>query len=117
MSGGHGPEPEPARQSPSPDDQARVIAKRPGMYLGEASYERAIGFLHGLAYLASQRRSAPSEDGMAHDGEFMQDSATELLGRVSAVRRDPGLDERDAILALEPLLAEALTALQEPDAT
>lgn len=94
----------------SAEDLARMIAKRPGMHLGAASYERAIGFLHGVASLASAQRAASSTDEPA-DHEFGADDF-ELLARVFGARRPPGVDEGEAIRQLEPLLAEALAALQ-----
>lgn len=97
-------------ERPSPDDLARLIAKRPGMYMGEASYERAIGLLTGLASIASTLNpSAHAPD------EFGVGNSSDLLERVAALRRDPDVDEREAILALEPLLAKALAELQALD--
>ncbi|OYO17534.1 hypothetical protein [Enemella evansiae] len=99
--------------STPPEDLARAIAKRPGMYLGGASYERAIGFLTGVASIASAPSSSAST-GVAPE-EFSAGSTSDLLVRIAALRRDPDINEREAILALEPLLAETLASLQESD--
>ena len=95
--------------STPPEDLARVIAKRPGMYLGGASYERAVGFLTGVASIVSAPSSSASTDG------FSAGTSSDLLERITAVEPDPGVDDREAILALQPLLAEALAALQAQD--
>ena len=97
----------------SPDDMARLIAKRPGMHLGGASYERAIGFLHGLASIVAMRRASTSAD--AAPDEFSADSGSELLGRIASLRRDPDLDDHEAIRRLEPLIAATIAAFQELD--
>lgn len=81
------------------------------MHLGSASYERAIGLLHGVASIVSLRRSSVTTD--THD-EFRADDGSDLLARISAVRRDPDVDEREAVLELEPLIAEALAKLLTP---
>lgn len=93
------------------DDLARLVTKRPGMYLGEASYERAVGLLTGLGSIDAAL-NPPASASLPSD-EFSADSGSDLLGRIAALRRDPHIDEREAILALEPLLAEALAALQD----
>lgn len=113
MSDDHEPSGEPTTWSTSPDDLARVITKRPGMYLGDASFERAIGLVNGLASIVSMYRSRASTDQPVGNNEFRAGNSSDLLERVLAVRPDPDLDERDAILALEPLLAEALEAMHE----
>lgn len=97
-------------ERPSTDDLARLIAKRPGMYIGEASYERAVGLLTGLASIASTLN--PSAPAPVAPDEFSVGNGSDLLRRIAALRRDPDIDEREAILALEPLLAEALAELQ-----
>lgn len=102
------------RRSVSPEDAARLIAKRPGMHLGAASYERAIGFLHGVAALAAMRRSSRPSPETSRDG-FSAGDGSSLLGRIAVLRRDPDVEVREAILALEPLLAEALAELQALD--
>ncbi|PFG69069.1 hypothetical protein B0O41_3920 [Propionibacteriaceae bacterium ES.041] len=108
MDSDHRPAAAPLWSTP-PEDLARVIAKRPGMYLGGASYERAIGFLTGVASIVSAPSSSASTDG------FSAGSSTDLLERITAVQPDPGVDEREAIQALEPLLVEALAALRDQD--
>ncbi|MGH3731322.1 MAG: hypothetical protein ACRDTU_21630 [Micromonosporaceae bacterium] len=113
MDGDYGSEDRKAIE-PSPEILARLIAKRPGMYLGKATYEHAIGLLTGLASIASSL-SSPASTGVGPD-EFSARSDSDLLERISAVERDPGVDDREAILALEPLLAEALAELQEASA-
>ncbi|SER71504.1 hypothetical protein SAMN05443377_10731 [Propionibacterium cyclohexanicum] len=99
--------------STSAEDLARVIAKRPGMYLGGASYERAVGFLTGVASIVSTPSSSASPD-VAPD-EFSAGRSSDLLVRLSALEHGAGVDDHEAILTLEPLLAEVLTALQHQD--
>ena len=83
------------------------------MYVGEGSYERAVGLLTGLASIASALN--PSAPAAFAPDEFGVGNGSDLLEQVAALRRDPDLDEREAILALEPLLAEALAALHDQD--
>lgn len=65
-----------------------------------------------MASIVSINR-APTCTDVAPD-EFTAEDGSDLFGRIAAVRREPGFDEREAILALEPLLAEALSTLQGP---
>ena len=91
----------------SPEDLARVIAKRPGMYLGGTSYDHATGFLTGLASLASLS-SAPVGEEAESDRGLSAENGSSLLTRTAELEREPNTKDREAIRALEPLLAEAL---------
>lgn len=77
------------------------------MHLGEATYNRAIGFLTRPASLASCRE-ASAELVAGSESQFSATHGTALFARISEVERDPNSDDRDAIRDLEPLLAEVL---------
>lgn len=56
------------------------------------------------------RRSPSATAQTSHDEKFSVGEGSDLVGRIAALRHDPDIDEREAILALEPLLAETLRA-------
>lgn len=81
--------------SSEPEAWARLITKRPGMFLGSASFERAVGFVHGLQHLLLMRcRTQEDLDALPTSRH------AELL------RREDGQDDHEAIRRLEPLLIE-----------
>ena len=85
----------------TPEDWAAVIVKRPGMYLGGVSFERAVGFVRGLEHPLIVRCRT-------------QDDVSALpTSRRSELLIQGDLDDAEAIKRLEPLLFELLTALEE----
>lgn len=85
-----------------PEEFARAFARRPGMYLGAVTFERAVGFILGL------------ETALIWARRTTQEAADLPTQRFSAlVRRDPGDDEHEAIIRLEPVLTAVLTELRE----
>lgn len=87
-----------------PEDLARTFAKRPGMYIGEASFERALGFIQGLEHAL-----------------FLQVQTPEDLAALPTYRyrelmtRRPDDDDRAAIARLEPVIAAVIAELQVGD--
>ncbi len=85
----------------TPEDWARVITKRPGMYLGAVSFERAIGFVRGLEHPLIVRCAT-------------QDEVSALpTSRHSELLVQGDRDDAEAITRLEPLLVELFTAFEE----
>lgn len=85
----------------TPENWARVIVKRPGMYLGRVSFERAIGFVRGLEHPLIVRCAT-------------QDEVSGLpTSRRSELLAQGDLDDAEAIKRLEPLLVDLFAALDE----
>lgn len=85
----------------TPEDWARVIVKRPGMYLGAVSFERAVGFVRGLEHPL-----------VIHC--ITQDDVSALpTSRHCELLLQGDLSDAEAIKRLEPLLVELFSALEE----
>ncbi|MDN6304483.1 hypothetical protein ACTXKQ_12960 [Corynebacterium variabile] len=87
--------------SMTPESWAAVTTKRPGMYLGGVSFERAVGFVRGLEHPLIVRCRTQEEINALPTSRH-----SELL-----IQGD--LDDTGAIRRLEPLLVDLFTALQE----
>ncbi len=87
--------------SMTPENWAAVIVKRPGMYLGGVSFERAVGFVRGLEHPLVIRC-------------LTQDDVSALpTSRHSDLLAQGDLSDAGAIKRLEPLLVELFKALDE----
>lgn len=85
----------------APEELARSFVRRPGMHLGEVSFERAVGYLLGL--------EAP----LMRAGRTPEDVAALPTSRHRALlQRRPGDDELEAIARLEPVIAETLVEIE-----
>lgn len=84
-----------------PEDLARTFATRPGMYIGEANFERAVGFVLGLEHALLLRCNTP------------EDVAALPTHRYRALMAwQPGDDDRAAIARLEPVIAAVIAELR-----
>lgn len=90
----------------SPNDIAKVISKRPGMYLRGSAYDHAIGLLAGSASLAALR-SIPGDEAASTISGFSAADDSGLITRIAEVQRKPKTRDCEAIRALESLLTEA----------
>ena len=75
-----------------------------------------IGFLTGLAGLASLRSGFATEKTESNTG-FSAGDRSSLFVRIAETERDQSSDDREAIRALEPLLAEAFEEVMGSDAS
>ncbi|GAA3762845.1 hypothetical protein GCM10022240_14190 [Microbacterium kribbense] len=88
-------------ESISSDEWAREIARRPGMYLGSATFERAVGFIHGLEHPLIVKCRTPEDT-----------AALPTSRHAELLRRNDDLDEAETIRQLEPVLVELFDALK-----
>lgn len=85
----------------APEEFARSFVRRPGMHLGEVSFERAVGYLLGLEAPLMQACRTPEEVASLPSSRHR-----------ALLQRDPADDELTAIARLEPVLAGILVEIQ-----